>query len=761
MPLRYIRSKVSADNAFNVVIATTAVTREIADLLQFPPAKAAASILLMVFQTIQSIQTNRSDCYRLARRCLSLLVDIRDAMEGSWETAPEALIRTLAKFEKTLESIHEYMKGEAAHKWSRRLLRKSTIEDALVEYNASLDDATRSFQVATLINIHLAVGSRSTSSKQALSIVTNDSASPKESPTTFVNLYSQSCFDVVDEHILTDAPELSSSPVSTPFPDAVASELIRMPSPDLALQPVSVSNAISAAIPTADITILDHRGFRRYHQSEHVIRSRSRIKEGWWAGAVEGDINGQRALMKRYEGGRAQAMQKWARDVKILQNLYHPNLPQMVGYSNDETPTPFILLANVQTRLPQALILDSIKNASLATCAHLLLRFYRDTLDAALYLQRQLNLSDSKTQDYVEHANYRIDAEQTVQQILPNRGYAKQPHDPEDATTSIETQRKVNHLAVLAKALLPNSDDLSLVSSRLQSILGGDEEGDEIDDYAHPASPLTLRQIRLAAFDAHTHQYAWSQNIVPAYKYAVGDIAYVPSGVVSGSFTVLCNVSAQFEIAEGATGTQGAWAGGFFERHELQPFEYPGGIRGWTVVVPVGTQHNVTVVHEHYVPAVHEAWRFLLENGRALAKTHNVEPQDLILVTRAGIDQRFRVQDLRQMHFPTHHHHLSTMARPPFQNAGVSFQPHFPFGQHQPHQPHRGFAQPFPGRELQRSIFYLFTAHDKTHEPRWSEQPFYVPGEDPPPLKAKCFAGSDGTYGFMNYVQLHAEDFAG
>ena len=24
----------------------------------------------------------------------------------------------------------------------------------------------------------------------------------------------------------------------------------------------------------------------------------------------------------------------------------HPNLPQMIGYSDDETPTPFILLAN-------------------------------------------------------------------------------------------------------------------------------------------------------------------------------------------------------------------------------------------------------------------------------------------------------------------------------------------------------------------------------------------------------------------------------
>ena len=27
-------------------------------------------------------------------------------------------------------------------------------------------------------------------------------------------------------------------------------------------------------------------------------------------------------------------------------NNSHPNLPQMIGYSDDETPTPFILLAN-------------------------------------------------------------------------------------------------------------------------------------------------------------------------------------------------------------------------------------------------------------------------------------------------------------------------------------------------------------------------------------------------------------------------------
>lgn len=56
-------------------------------------------------------------------------------------------------------------------------------------------------------------------------------------------------------------------------------------------------------------------------------------------------------------------LQRWIRDVKILQNILcvrclywfvgidlcpcsHPNLPQMVGFSAEECPTPFILLAN-------------------------------------------------------------------------------------------------------------------------------------------------------------------------------------------------------------------------------------------------------------------------------------------------------------------------------------------------------------------------------------------------------------------------------
>lgn len=47
--------------------------------------------------------------------------------------------------------------------------------------------------------------------------------------------------------------------------------------------------------------------FRRYHQSEIMLRGRSCIEEGWWAGGMEVQVQGQPALIKRYDDSKAQA----------------------------------------------------------------------------------------------------------------------------------------------------------------------------------------------------------------------------------------------------------------------------------------------------------------------------------------------------------------------------------------------------------------------------------------------------------------------
>lgn len=86
-------------------------------------------------------------------------------MEGRWNTAPSTLVKNLERFQeyvirislvarliessllRTLTSIHEFMKNLADITWGRRFIKKASIENALAEYSAQLEDAAQTFQV--------------------------------------------------------------------------------------------------------------------------------------------------------------------------------------------------------------------------------------------------------------------------------------------------------------------------------------------------------------------------------------------------------------------------------------------------------------------------------------------------------------------------------------------------------------------------------------------------------------------------------------
>ncbi len=184
---------------------------------------------------------------------------------------------------------------------------------------------------------------------------------------------------------------------------------------------------------------------------------------------------------------------------------------------------------------------------------------------------------------------------------------------------SLEVQQKVSHLAVLAKSLLPSSDDTALVSSRLSSILyysrpsipfsrddDDDDEGEEEEDHdggriAKGQPTAGLAKIRMAAILANTHSHTWARNVVPAYMYAVGDIGYVPRGGEDcTSFVVLSNVVTDAErfnhpakahglgvpgvgvgvvVSESAHGWQ-RYLQGAFQEQKLQPFALPQNVSG-------------------------------------------------------------------------------------------------------------------------------------------------------------------------------------
>ena len=60
----------------------------------------------------------------------------------------------------------------------------------------------------------------------------------------------------------------------------------------------------------------------------------------------------------------------------------------------------------------------------------------------------------------------------------------------------------------------------------------------------------------------------------------------------------------------------------------------PDGFRRWTVVVAPEAEYTMNIVHTHQVTRVHDAWNYLLEQGKDMAAAHGINPEDLILSER-------------------------------------------------------------------------------------------------------------------------------
>ncbi|KAG9311060.1 hypothetical protein JVU11DRAFT_8964 [Chiua virens] len=761
MPLRITRSKVSGLDPLQVAISTTALARDLLGGLQFPPAVAAASVVLLILETIQNIQTNKVGCIALARRAAQILADIDDQMRGRWDSAPQCLVQNLQKFEGTLKHIYGFMKRLADSKWRDRLLRKNSIEDALVEYTGLLDEAAQSFQLATLIDLHYTVGTLSRKNIEN----TVGPSSCTEAPPPYKN---HEIRDVhVQEHLVAEL---------------TATAIVEVPELTQSLTELTLSSQRGEAI--TEIATDGQSRFRRYHQSEIVLRGRSCLKEGWWAGGMEVQVQGQPALIKRYEDPKANASRQWLRDVKMLQNLYHPNLPQMLGFSDDENPTPFILLSNVKTKTPEVMVREMLRTDSLATCMELMFRTVISPSvisrlpsaahfteghhqDTALYIQRQLNLTDNQVQDFFEVfidfpqtltiakalqvAGFRVDSHKTLVvglpppregkwysarnyglahtllsaclRMLPNQG--TNSYDGCEEEVTVEMQQKINHLVTLARSLLPSGSERPELPSKLQKLI----EDSDVD-----APCLTLRQIRDLTFHTGTHEHSWHERNVPPCKFSVGDLGYVPKGKDWNSFVRLENIvqrdAGALKVSHRAHGEHWCWENVPIQRQPLQAFETPMNISAWPVAVPPYKQIDVVVVHEAFTLCVKDAWQYLLENGKTIAEDAGMKPEDVVLVTHAGTHQDFYVKDFRP---------------PPFRvnQSGKLTDPRFaPNPLHRPHS--QGFQNPsgfgFPGRPpfdqlSMPSIVYLFTALSPSHEPHWSSSPMCaMPGGEHPLL---------------------------
>ncbi|KAI9451413.1 hypothetical protein BJY52DRAFT_1419138 [Lactarius psammicola] len=777
MALRAVRRS-SGNNALDWVVTSSQIAANVSAMLPFPPTMAAATLLLAILQIINDIKINQQECFRLAHRAARLLMALGRRMEGKWDDAPESLLENIREFEVTLLSIRDFMLRAAQTKWIGRFMAKSSIQDALLHYEQQLGDAAMSFQLASLIEIHYAIGSAKGDPSTKPPGITGEDivTSPVEFPEPLSSQLSTSestisTFEFVNQNTRCSTESTDSS---FTFVEAGPEALVT----ESESQTPAIPEPTEEELFLADLSgETDEFGFRRYHHSDVIVRKANRKAVGWFAGTSEAQAGGQKTTIKRYDGQKDAALKQWVRDIKTLRNLQfvfcavtppnglltrgydsHENLPQLVGYSDGKAQTPFILLASVQSRDLALAMRSALTTRGLADCACLILKTYRDISSAIAHAQQQLSLSENEAQDFVDHATYSIDSDNNVvvglpapregwvtarsyglEESLADRAlqYLKELMNAEEAALQVGTSQtqaslnKYKQLKALLHSLLPRRREGPALSPELEDLL----------DDADENNPITLCALRTLSIQQSRHDQTW-QARVPVGSLSTGDYGYISGDSTDfANFVHLGNILNDFEDGRAMeivgethgtmlvrTGGPGAFPPQLPQRQPASPYILPDEMECWPVALPPRGNAVLFAHHETGLASVNAAWRLLIAHGATLASTHDIMPQDLILVTRS-----LRIDD----------HQIDDWKPSLPQVPGIGRATGFGGA---PTFSHHGFGAQVPPIP---SIVYLVTS---------ASPGFYGihHGQPNGPPSPTCRSGF--PVGYVNFIQLDAED---
>ncbi|KZV65276.1 hypothetical protein PENSPDRAFT_655938 [Peniophora sp. CONT] len=730
------KRRTTGHTGLDMAVQITSMSATISQLVPIPALSIATSTILAIIDIVAEVKANKAECTRLAWRSSRMLIELARHMEGKWATAPPALASNIREFEQTLSVIHEFMSSASDASWLKRLMGKSTIEDNILDMNLRLDAAAQSFQIASLIEIHHALG--------GLAILRSTTEPiPGQEKMPLPDPAAPTSFTVVqrmeDDHI-----PLSQEPTDEHF-----------------RQDVEVADFLG---DIADIS-KDKHGFNIYHQAEVRIGRAHRRGVGWFSETADAQVNGQRLTVKRY-GSSKQDMHQWVRDVKILRQLFHANIPQLVGYSDGQASVPFVLLSNGPTKDVGSYAQSLLKNESLAKCAVSFLDVYRDILSAATHVQQQLTLTDDALQDFVEGATYTVDSNNNVLMGLapPKDGwhtfrsynlceslvdralkYLKNLSDLEQSKAAGSIARtasvgRTRQLLALLKALLPSPADAPQLPAELEDML---EDGEpELAD---------LRQLALAS---GRHGHTWCERC-PTGTAALGDYGVLIDHEKGfESFQTLGNVFADesdaiLESIKEVDGELLRWGAsvGPPDREQAKPYLLPGELEEWPIVLMPQGRATVFTRRQERLMCVNDAWNYFLKHAPTLADRHGVPTYSLLLITRTLSINDFQVFDRSPPPLP----------RPGMPNAMVHH--HVPHAAHFGSRTAPGFGSPFGSPMAAPNLVYLFTSGRQDIVPYLTDDPMGRPRPQSTRSTSWCFSCSSGwPVDYVDYIQLDKED---
>ena len=197
--------------------------------------------------------------------------------------------------------------------------------------------------------------------------------------------------------------------------------------------------------------------------------------------------------------------------------------------------------------------------------------------------------------------------------------------------TLIIRPQKYKQLKALLHSLLPRRREGAALCPELEDLL----------DDADEDSPISLRTLRQHCIQKSRHDQTW-QSRVPVGSLKTGDYGYIPGGSTDfANFVHLGNILDDFEDGKtmevvGEThGQMHLRTGGFppqpMQPQPASPFMLSDELECWPIALPPRGNALLFAHHETGLVSVNAAWRLLIAHGSALASTHGILPQDVIL----------------------------------------------------------------------------------------------------------------------------------
>ncbi|KDQ60206.1 hypothetical protein JAAARDRAFT_599105 [Jaapia argillacea MUCL 33604] len=255
-----------------------------ADFTPIPHVRLVAGLVLKLLESVDKVDKCKDDCESLASRTAQMVFTILSEAQSHGPLSSEMESRVM-KLAEALNDTTQFMREQSKAPFLRRFLRQANTQAQIEEYRVRLEDTFRLFDSTSLIGVQRSLDQLQNTAEQTKNL------------------------QLV---LSTDLRGLAK------------------------LHPSSVSeyDGDYRVFKCSDIDLL-----------ECLETTLSYSIEGTPLGIVRSDkasLGGRIVVVRTYEG--AQSAEARLNDLRIFRELWHPTLPQLLGYSKETSAISFVVL---------------------------------------------------------------------------------------------------------------------------------------------------------------------------------------------------------------------------------------------------------------------------------------------------------------------------------------------------------------------------------------------------------------------------------